>query len=256
MMRRQTIGRVSRLFAGSVTALFIFLQVGGLTPAKAEPIKPVLELFTSQGCSSCPPADRHLGELQKRNDIVTLSLPVDYWDYLGWKDTLARPENAVRQRLYAKNNGSGAVYTPQIVVNGVTHAVGSRPGEVEGAIEKAKAQLAGRAVPTRIYREGKQFIVEADEAKKPSKTATIWFVSVTKVKNISIKRGENDGRTVSYYNVVRDIKKVGEWSGGATRLSLSSADLLAADADSCAILIQEGSAGPILGGAIMRTVGS
>lgn len=217
---------------------------------------PVLELFTSQGCSSCPPADRHLGELQNRTDLVTLSFPVDYWDYLGWSDTLASPENAVRQRLYAKKNGSGAVYTPQVVVNGVTHAVGSRPAEVEHAIKMARSQLASRAVAVHLHMQKKNLVVETEAASAPSEPATVWLALISKVKKVMIKRGENSGRTIAYYNVVHKLKKVGEWNGLAEKLVLPVKDMLTGDADTCAILIQEGAGGPILGAAYMHAFGS
>src|SRR6516165_10211815 len=105
----------------------------------------VVELFTSQGCSSCPPADKLLGELAKRDDLLALSLPIDYWDYLGWKDTLASHDFSERQREYAQSRGDGAVYTPQAVINGTDDMVGSDRSAIESAVKQATDK--GFAVP-------------------------------------------------------------------------------------------------------------
>lgn len=213
--------------------------------------KAVVELFTSQGCSSCPPADKFLGSLHGREDVIALSLPVDYWDYLGWKDTLARPEHAARQRGYATMSGSGSVYTPQIVVNGVAQAVGSRPYEVENAIKLGHKLIAARSVPVRIHTEGKNIIIEAPATQSSSqpKSATIWLALVSSSEPVHIRRGENNGNKITYYNVVRDMKKIGVWNGKETRISVPSADVMTGGRDTCVVLIQEGIDGAIIGAA-------
>lgn len=233
---------------------FFFLLCGAVSPASAEPnqkIKAVLELFTSQGCSSCPPADRLLGTYQGRDDVIAMSLPVDYWDYLGWKDTLARPENTLRQRAYARNTGSGSVYTPEIVVNGVTHAVGSRRGEIEAAIRRMRDRLADHAVQVRIRATKDKIIIAADAAldSKRSASATIWLAILSRDETVAIGRGENHGRNITYFNVVREMKKVGSWDGKAIEIVLPRAEIMRKGQDACAALIQQGKDGPIIGAA-------
>src|SRR5207302_9029162 len=118
-----------------------------LSPAVADPLA-VIELFTSQGCSSCPPADKLVGELGSDPSLVALSLPIDYWDYLGWKDTLADPRHTARQKAYAHARGDGQVYTPQVVVNGILHAVGSDKAAIEAAIANSRKNGAMSLLPT------------------------------------------------------------------------------------------------------------
>ena len=130
-------------------------EVPGPEPVPFRNVRAVIELFTSQGCSSCPPADVVLKDYAAKDDIIALSLPVDYWDYIGWKDTLESPKNTERQRAYAKSLGSGSIYTPQAVVNGVTHAVGSNRMELERAIDKSETTFARRRIPTRRRRTEK-----------------------------------------------------------------------------------------------------
>ena len=120
------------------------------------PVRAVIELFTSQGCSSCPPADEVLKSYAEQENVIALSLPVDYWDYIGWKDTLASPKNTERQRSYAKSLGSGSVYTPQAVINGVVHVVGSNRSEIEKGLEKTETAFARRRIPLRLIRDGRE----------------------------------------------------------------------------------------------------
>src|ERR1700741_5209609 len=124
-----------------------------LQPAYAEP-RAVIELFTSQGCSSCPPADQLLGELADDPSLVSVSVPVDYWDYLGWKDTLADPRNTARQKAYAHARGDGQVYTPQVVVNGSLHALGSDKAAIELAIAASRKNGAMSLLPTLALSDG------------------------------------------------------------------------------------------------------
>src|SRR5262249_17833856 len=135
---------VMRLLDGEIAMkparFFVLAAAAAVTlaapPALADP-RAVLELFTSQGCSSCPAADKLLGELARDPSLGALSLPIDYWDYIGWKDTLAKPRHTARQRSYAKSRGDGEVYTPQVVINGVARAVGSEKDQIEKAIEQS-----------------------------------------------------------------------------------------------------------------------
>src|SRR5689334_8676650 len=152
-------------------------------PGKAtEAPKAVVELFTSQGCSSCPAADAALGRLAKRDDVIALSLSVDYWDYLGWKDTLANPKFSERQRAYGKSRGDGKIYTPQVVVNGLTHVNGSDESQIGRLIEKTAKTLAPQRVSIKLSKEKDKLVVDAGAAQPGStaKEATLWLAVVAK----------------------------------------------------------------------------
>src|SRR5688500_16364411 len=180
------------------------------TLAAAGP-KAVVELFTSQGCSSCVPADAYFEELVEREDVLALSFHVDYWDYLGWRDTLGDPANTARQREYAEVRGSRRIYTPQVIVNGATDLVGSHREEVEAAIERAALP-----VPVEMRRrDGKLDIeVAARPLPRPWPT-TIRLVLFSSEAEVEIARGENAGATIDYYNVVRTMRPIGMWDGAA-----------------------------------------
>jgi hypothetical protein len=209
----------------------------------------VVELFTSQGCSSCPPADKLLGELSKDNSIVALTLPVDYWDYLGWKDTLASPKHSARQRGYSAARGDREVYTPQVVVNGMTHVLGSD----RAAIERAIANSRGKAmtVPVTVADAGDRLIVSVPE--KDGARGEVWLCGVARTVPVAIGRGENTGKSVTYYNVGRRWVKVGDWDGKAQTWSVPVSQIRADGIDTAAVLLQGGSAekpGPMLGAAL------
>lgn len=211
----------------------------------------VIELFTSQGCSSCPPADALLGKLAKRDDMVALSLPVDYWDYLGWKDTLASPANSARQRAYAHSRHDRAVYTPQVVVNGVVHAAGNNAASVAQASATARDRLRDTWVPISVDSKGDMLEVRAAAATGGARYAagTLWLVLYSDVEEVSIKRGENAGRTIRYYNVVREMSPIGMWHGKAASFDLPKSDVKSRGYEGCAVLLQAGNAGPIIGAA-------
>jgi hypothetical protein len=203
---------------------------------KAAETKAVIELFTSQGCSSCPAADRLLGELAMDERLLTLSLPVDYWDYLGWRDTLALNIHSIRQKVYAETRGDRQVYTPQVVINGVAQAIGSDQNAIERAV--AKADVIGRlTVPVSLKRG--VGTVEIEVGAAAGAPASVWLLAVTRSTPVAIARGENRGKTVTYHNVVRSWTRVGEWTGKPLQVSLPVAALTATDADAAVILIQE-----------------
>ncbi len=219
----------------------------------SRPVKSVVELFTSQGCSSCPPADALLKRYAERTDIVALSLPVDYWDYLGWKDTLASPRNTQRQRTYARTRGDGAVYTPQIVVNGVTHMVGSSRPHIDHALAETGAAFEAHQVPVRFWHESGSLIIQAGEAPPGSDAAEaiVWLAVVQKAVEVPVKRGENHGKTLTFYNVVRELAPVGTWNGKPMSIRLARTALMRPDTETCAVLLQNGEGGPIIGAAWM-----
>lgn len=224
------------------------LTATGLSAGPEQRPRTVIELFTSQGCSSCPPADKLLGQLANRDDVIALTFPVDYWDYLGWKDTLASPAYSARQRAYAKARGDGQVYTPQVVIDGAYHAVGSRAWEIERTIAKSRKNLKNARIPLAARTEGNTLIITAGAAPAGArvKPATIWLALVKKSKTVKISRGENGGRTITYYQVVRDLTPVGQWTGEKVTIKLPKLHLQNKQTDGCTIFLQQDMAGPIL----------
>lgn len=247
-------------FAKALAARLVFatLILGSVwfgAPANAASDKNslnVIELFTSQGCSSCPPADIYLGELAKRDDLLTLSFAVDYWDFLGWKDTFGSPANSERQRVYARARGDGEVYTPQMVINGQAHEIGSNRPNVEAAIKATAAARATRDVSVSIKVEGEVLNITVGSDDNPvAEDATIWLVLYKKQATVNIGRGENGGRKLTYTNIVREMTPIGMWSGGAATFSLPRKELTQSGYDGCAILVQAKNSGPILGAAAL-----
>ena len=198
-------------------------------PASAGEPRAVIELFTSQGCSSCPPADKLLGELSRDPTLVTMSLPVDYWDYLGWKDTLALHGHSNRERAYADTRGDREVYTPQVVVNGIVHVLGSDKAAIEQAIAQTRQNAAPLTLPvTLIVADGK-VSVNVPAADGEHGSAEVWLCPITGKAQVAIERGENRGHTLAYTNVVRRWVKLGEWNGKAETFSVPVASLPDAD---------------------------
>ncbi len=217
--------------------------------ASAEPARKVVELFTSQGCNSCPPADRLAAELARDPGNVLISLPVDYWDYLGWKDSFAKPVFTARQKAYARARGDMQVYTPQAVVDGVTHAVGSDSEAIDTAVS------APLEVPVTGTVAGDQLRVDVAASSGKAKDAQVWLVPILSAASVSIGRGENAGATVTYTNIARDLRKLGDWKGEARKFEVATADIRKLDADGAAILLQAndgGLPGPILGATIVK----
>lgn len=217
-------------------------------PAVGETV--VLELFMSQGCSSCPPAVALLTELERDTNVIALTWPVDYWDYAGWKDTFAQPQNSERQRAYNDHLGLRFLYTPQMFVNGAAQTVGSDRAEVIEALRDPAKRLR---LPVEIRREGDQVIIALPEAPA-SVAATVWLVRYDRNKSVKIAAGENSGKTMSIPNVVRDSTSIGTWNGGALEIALAVSDLIDGDREACAIIIQTAGTGPIIGAATLDLV--
>ncbi|MEP9366007.1 DUF1223 domain-containing protein [Xanthobacter sp. VNH20] len=226
-------------------------------PAAAAP-KAVLELFTSQGCASCPPADALLSELAGDPQIIALTLAVDYWDYVGWKDTLAKHGHSVRQRAYAEQRGDRMIYTPQMVVDGVAPAKGSDKAAVEKAVLRAHDAGSTLLVPVALRRSGENLVVEVAEGMEPANpghvptAAEVWLCPILSSHTVAIGRGENQGKNVTYTNVVRAWVKLGNWTGGPARFSVPLSEFWNDGVDGAAVLVQRGSfqsPGPILGAA-------
>lgn len=222
-----------------LTSLAVFLG-GAMASAqvsdKTQP-KAVIELFTSQGCSSCPPADALMVELSKSPDLVALTLPVTYWDYLGWKDTLGKDSFAKRQKLYSKARGDGQVYTPQAVVNGVTHVIGSERGEIQRAVSEHPA--AKFAANVSLQEEAGALRIRLAPTGTPgAKAASVWVLPITRMVTVPIARGENQGKTISYANVVRGLVRVGEWDGSTATVTAPLTATKAPEADSYVVIVQ------------------
>jgi hypothetical protein len=222
------------------------------SPASAGEPRAVIELFTSQGCSSCPAADRLLSELSRDSTLVTMSLPVDYWDYLGWKDTLAQRSHTNRERAYADTRGDREVYTPQVVVNGIVHVLGSDKAAIEQAIAQTRQSAAPLTLPMTIAVAGGNVTVNIPAAKgehgSAQGSAEVWLCPIISKAQVAIERGENRGHTLAYTNVVRRWVKLGEWSGKAETFNMPVADLPDADfslrdIDRVAVIVQSGVSG-------------
>jgi hypothetical protein len=219
------------VIAGLLIASCAFAEAG-------EP-RALVELFTSQGCSSCPAADKLLGELAGDPSLVAISLPIDYWDYLGWKDTLANPAHSARQRAYARARGDRQVYTPQIVVNGSMHVLGSDRAAVERAIVQTDRNAAIMSAPVLVSVGGSKLNVKV-AAGKDRVGGEVWLCPLAKTIAVEIGRGENRGRTVTYHNVVRHWVKLGDWAGTDANWSVPLADVESDEIDAVTVMVQQG----------------
>ena len=209
--------------------------------------KAVVELFTSQGCSSCPKADAKFAELQGRPDVIALAWHVDYWDYIGWPDTFGAAANSDRQRAYAESWGSSRIFTPQLIVNGLKGVVGSRDKDVEGALAEARLHL-----PVSLELKGDMLKVSV-AAQPGAGPAVVWLVTYKDHAAVEIERGENAGQTIDYTQIVTGKQMLGAWEGAeGTTLKLPLSELSANGSNGAVILVQSDKAGlpgPILGAA-------
>lgn len=209
--------------------------------ALAQPV--VVELFTSQGCSSCPPADEFLGELARRPGIIALAYHVDYWDELGWKDRFSMPEATRRQQGYVRRLARSGPFTPQVVVSGDTSLVGSNRVEVERAIAGDRDALA-----IAMSMAGNNIQIQFTEAWR--EPMDVYLVSYLASATDKIARGENARRTLKHFNVVRSFKRLGTWNGKPQRMTAPVAGL-PPDATSVAVILQRKNQGAIAGAATL-----
>lgn len=226
-----------------------------IRPARAStPVKGVVEMFTSQGCSSCPPADELLAELIASGEAVGLALHVDYWDYLGWKDPLASRANTRRQYAYAQAFQRRGVYTPQAVVNGRDHYVGSRERDVRLALDKELANGLAPALDVAIEERSGEARVAVNAGDAPARSASVVAMRYRIEHTEAIERGENRGRTITYHHPVLDFDTIGEWNGSAVEFAVpvGTPDV----PGGLAVLVQDrlasGAPGPVLGAAAVR----
>ncbi|MEO0547771.1 MAG: DUF1223 domain-containing protein [Pseudomonadota bacterium] len=255
----------------SILSILALATLTSLSAAAAEDVRTdtepgskmrsVVELFTSQGCSSCPKADRYLGKLAARDDVIALSWHVDYWNYLGWSDTFSKPEFSDRQRRYAASFKSRNYYTPQMVVNGRDHTVGSQENKVEALLA---AHIAAKQAPRIVVNARKvgdelRISVGGDsESKTMGSEATLWLVMFDKTRKVMIERGENAGSEITYHNVVRGKTMLGMVKGGTLDVALPIAELKRRGFDGCALLLQtmdvNGLPGPIIGATVVNSL--
>ncbi len=211
------------------------LPLIGAAPEPAQPV--VLELFTSQGCSSCPPADIAVARAADRPDVIALSFNVTYWDHLGWKDTFARPEFTARQEAYARALGHPGPFTPEVVAGGRVDSVGNSAGRISSLIAQGRS-----AALTRVRVDGGKVTLSAGIA--PRRGADVWLVRYDpRVIQVPVKAGENTGKTLPQRNVIRVLTRLGGWTGSASVYDLPGLQPGLASV----ILVQGRDGGPILG---------
>ncbi len=209
-------------------------------PGHAEETRPVLvELFTSQGCSSCPPADALLGELAKRPGVLALAWHVDYWDGLGWKDKFSSPDATHRQYDYARRLGLDSVYTPQLVIDGSAEAVGSNAAAAEAAIKTAAAKPVEG--PRLVLAEQPDGTGRIELGEGPAQAASVWLIGYDRAQTTPVGRGENAGRSLTEYQVVRRATRLGSWSGAAAALALP-----AKEGEAELVVVEPDAPGPML----------
>lgn len=239
------------LFLVAASAAALLTGVAGEARAQGtqqKPIEAVLELFTSQGCSSCPAADKLFESYASRSDLLALTFPIDIWDKLGWKDTLANPKFTKRQKIYAKLRHDGRIYTPQLVLSGGAHVVGSDRAAIEDELATTIAQSKPMWVKIVSGREADVITIDVDEQSSHAVAeATLWLVNYDRRITVEIARGENAGKSVTYSNVVREIAPIGVWTGTKTTLKLPLAAAGDGTTSSGAVILQRGGNGRIIG---------
>lgn len=244
----------SKIVTMALTLLALTLGAAAhVASAQSRTPRAVLELFTSQGCAACPPADTLLGEYADTPDIVALTMPTKVWDYLGWADTLATDTLTKRQVAYATALDT-SVYTPQMVVNGKAAVVGSDRAAIALAIDSTAHQLR---LPIALGAEDGVLTVDVGSADIGAREATLWFGVITKTETVPIGKGENRGRDLVYHNVVRTLRPIGMWKGGEMRLDLPLTDVERRTGAGCVVFAQVDTfkgPGRIVGAAMLEDV--
>lgn len=225
------------------TAALMTAMVGTSALAETGPV--VVELYTSQGCSSCPPADAMLHELAGRDDVIPLALHVDYWDYIGWADEFADPEHTRRQQGYARAAGQTTIYTPQFVVGGRDLVIGAKAMRLADTIQAHSEVTLPVAVA--LTRESGILTITAEmrAGTDASGPYVIQLAQITMQQSVEINRGENAGKTISYSNIVNSLDAVHQWDG-AEPVELQT-DI--GDVETVAVIVQDGPSGPVVGAA-------
>ena len=243
MMKPTTPGRRSLLIGGA--AAIVAGQAGGAN-ARATAEGPwAIELFTSQGCNSCPPADTFLGKLARRPDIVALSFHVDYWDYIGWKDPFASRETTERQRAYARVLKQRYVYTPEMVVDGIGHDTGREPGPIEALLSKAQVLSPQRATPELSRTSGGPLTIKLAAFALQSGPADVTLAIYDRRNNTPVASGENQGRTLENFNIVRQLEVISRWDGSPASWTIAGDRIQ--PTQGVAVLVQRADHGPMIG---------
>ena len=232
---------VKHFLFSALVAAFTIAGAGNAVSESAHQPKTVVELYTSQGCSSCPPADEFLGELVRNSDVLGLSFAVTYWDYIGWKDIFASEANDARQNAYRERLRSRYVYTPQMVIGGAKNVVGSDRSAAETLIRKLA--LHSKRLPLEWSFNGDQLNIILPTG---SGEATLWLFDLDREEDVDIRRGENKGKIITYHNIVRKIRSIGQWDGAAKTIRLDLADIRAQGREGCALVVQQDGYGPII----------
>ncbi|MBW3096734.1 DUF1223 domain-containing protein [Pseudohoeflea coraliihabitans] len=240
--------------------LLIVLGTGTTASAKDSRLHGVVELFTSQACSSCPPADAELARLVAQGDVLALSYHVDYWNYLGWEDTLSSRANTERQKGYASRWELQSVYTPQAVINGRDHVNGADGRQIDSMLERFSRQEGPFSADVEMVRNGDAIVVSIGAASAAASQdefgkADIVIVYFDTINTVSIGAGENGGKTITYRHSVRDMETIAMWSGDALTIDLPASVLRGQPGRNCAVLVQQvdetGRPGAILGAAML-----
>ena len=245
--------KFSRIFGAAAAVCALTVAQAGAGDNPPRPV--VVELYTSQGCNSCPPADALLAQLATRKDVLAMTLPITYWDMLGWKDTYGSDANTHRQESYANTLGRGGVYTPQMIVDGVDDIVGSRQPKVLAAIAAREADM--KAVPVEVSEtpDYLRVVVGASSAPKLPNDVTIWMFHILSHGSVDITAGENQGRKLAYRNIVRDVRSLGSWKGDSISIAMPRHDL-SVPYDDVAVVLQQGGYGRIIGAGELKSAAS
>ena len=236
-----------RHMRGWITGWLAGGMLAAATLAAAETRPVVVELFTSQGCSSCPPADEFMHELTRRDDVIALALHVDYWDYIGWKDSFAQPAFTERQKAYAKAGKRRSVYTPQMIVGGLDHVVGTHEEDALALI--ARHAAVDHGVALQAQRDGAgQITIRAQARAGVNGPLVIHLVHYAPLQRVEIARGENAGKIVDYANVVTIWRSLGEWDPSVPLAIEAVTD----QSDPGVVILQRSATGPILAAAHLR----
>lgn len=230
-------------FAATLSALATCLTM--VSPAVADG-PTVVELYTSQGCSSCPPADEILHDLAGQSDVIALALHVDYWDYIGWADIFADPAHTRRQQSYARVAGASSIYTPQMVIGGADHVIGTKPMDVANLIRTHSASQTGTRIS--LQRSGNQLQISGQTARALRNGTVVQVIRYSPEETVDVRRGENAGRSLTYSNIVTHWSAVGEWSGSGDL----NMNVTISGNSPVVVIVQEPGPGAVMASAILR----
>ncbi|WP_267552413.1 thioredoxin family protein [Rhizobium rhizogenes] len=240
----------------SILLLAGIALASSLHAQEAAKIKGVVELFTAQGCASCPPADAAFRKLIRQGDVVALAYHVDYWNYLGWSDTMASKDNTARQYAYARALGRSGVYTPQAVVNGRDHMNGADLNAINVKLDTFQRSGEGLTIPVNAAMKDDELSIKIGAGQGKANVVVVYF---DKEQMVAPKGGENNGQQIAYMHAVSDVETVGMWDGKAMNIVLPANVLDKAGRRGLAVLLQSststGDPAAIIGATVL-TIGS